>query len=77
MVSIVIGQPEGEGVERMIVRQTPDGRLTRTDAARYLGVQPRTLAKWNMDGRGPRPVKIGPRCFYWLSDLDAFIQQGK
>lgn len=56
--------------------QTPDGRLSRTDAARYLGVASKTLANWRSGGKGPRPVKVGGRVFYWVSDLAAFVQQG-
>ena len=60
-------------LERAAVRVTPDGRLSRGDAATYLGVKDKTLAKWTCEGRGPVPVRIGNRCFYWLRDLDAFI----
>lgn len=55
---------------------TPDGRLRRSDAARYLGVAPSTLANWKLKGLGPRPLKVAGRCFYWIADLDAFIRQG-
>jgi len=45
---------------------TPDGRVNRTGAARYLGVAAKTLANWAFRGLGPRSVKIGGRRFYYL-----------
>ena len=56
------------------VRILPDGRLTREDAAIYLGMKPKTLAMWQLQGKGPRSVMVGGRRFYFKADLDAFIQ---
>jgi hypothetical protein len=56
------------------VRVLPDGRLSRDDAARYLGHQPKTLAMWALSGKGPRSVKVGGRVFYFRESLDAFIR---
>lgn len=56
------------------VRILPDGRMTRRDAARYLGFAEKTLAMRWMQGLPPRGVKIGGRVFYFLDDLDAFIR---
>ena len=53
-----------------------DGRMDRASAARYLGCKPQTLAKWAMQGRGPRCVRVVGRVFYFKHDLDAFIQAG-
>jgi hypothetical protein len=64
-------------VEQVRVRILPDGRMTREDAARYLGHQPKTLAKWALSGKGPRSVKVGGRCFYFRCDLDAFVRGGE
>ena len=62
------------GIVRVLpVRVLPDGRMTRADAARYLGVQPQTLRNWACQGKGPRVTKVGGRCFYFKTDLDAFI----
>ena len=61
-------------VESVKVRILPDGRLTRGDAARYLGMQPKTLAMWELEGRGPRSLKVGGRRFYYKDALDAFIR---
>lgn len=54
----------------------PGGRLSRKDAAAYLGRSAQTLAGWATVGRGPRPINIGGRAFYNLTDLDAFIDDG-
>jgi predicted DNA-binding transcriptional regulator AlpA len=62
-------------VNTVAVVATPDGRLSRRQAARYVGVAERTLANWKSTGRGPRQVKVGGRVFYKLPDLDAFIQR--
>lgn len=61
------------GVERTLVRMTPDERMTRSDAAKFIGVGSRTLANWKSKGRGPRQTKIGGRVFYRLTDLEVFI----
>ena len=53
-----------------------DGRMDRTEAARYLGLSAKTLAMWTSQGKGPKLVRVGGRVFYFLHDLDAFIQQG-
>ena len=60
-------------VEMVKVRVTPDGRLTRKDAAKYLGLQPKTLAMWAIQGRGPPFLKIGNRAFYYRDALDRVI----
>jgi hypothetical protein len=63
-----------EAIETVRVRMLPDGRLTREDAAKYLGHQPKTLAMWQLQGKGPRSVLVGGRRFYFQRDLDAFIR---
>jgi hypothetical protein len=63
-------------IDRQRVRVTPDGRLTRGDAAKYLGYKPKTLAMWHLSGKGPRSVLVGGRRFYFLSELDAFVRDG-
>lgn len=52
---------------------TPDGRLTRSHAASYLGVAVQTLANWRSQGRGPKSIRLGGKVFYRLADLEAFI----
>jgi len=61
-------------MERPRVRILPDGRMTRADAATYLGYAEKTLAIWSGQSRGPKGTKVGGRCFYYKDDLDAFIQ---
>ena len=46
------------------------------NAARYLGNEPKTLAQWQLQGKGPRSIKVGGRVFYYRADLDAFIRGG-
>lgn len=60
-------------LETTRVRILPDGRLSRRDAASYLGLAEKTLAMWALNGKGPRKVKVGGRVFYFKDDLDAFI----
>ena len=62
--------------EEVKVRILPDGRMTRRDAARYLGNAEKTLAMWELQGKGPPSLKVGGRRFYFKDDLDAFIQDG-
>ena len=60
-------------VEQVKVRVLPDGRMTREDAASYLGLKSKTLAMWELEKRGPPSIKVGGRRFYFKKDLDAFI----
>lgn len=53
---------------------TPDGRLTRSHAASYLGVAAQTLANWRSQGRGPKSMNLGGKVFYRLADLEAFVE---
>ncbi len=64
---------ENPSIEKVKVRILPDGRLSRRDAASYLGRAEKTLAMWQMEGKGPRSVRVGGRIFYFKDDLDAFI----
>ena len=64
-------------IDHVKVRILPDGRMTRGDAALYLGHQPKTLAMWSLQGKGPRSLKVGGRVFYFKEDLDAFIRGPK
>ena len=58
------------------VTPTPDGRLSRANAARYLGFSASTLANWSLRNYGPKGHKVAGRVFYYTRDLDAFIGQG-
>jgi len=63
-----------ESIDRIRVRATPDGRLSRNDAAAYLGTKPKTLAMWALHRKGPRSVRVGGRIFYFVDALDEFVQ---
>lgn len=60
--------------EEVRCRVLPDGRLSREDAARYIGMKAKTLAMWALTGTGPRVVKVGGRVFYYKDELDKFIR---
>lgn len=53
------------------------GRLTRRDAAAYLGVSVSTMADWHRRGLGPASMMVGGRRYYRLEALTAFIQQNE
>jgi hypothetical protein len=62
------------GFDRLRIRVLPDGRVPRETAAEFLGVKAATLAHWHWQGKGPRCVRVGGRCFYYLSDLESFVR---
>lgn len=72
------GQAAGEvasaagSIDQVRVRVLPDGRMTRQEAARYIGRAEKTLAMWQMEGR-LRGVRAGGRIFYYKDHLDRFI----
>ena len=50
--------------------------LTEREAARFLGVAPRTLNNWRYLDKGPAYTRIGSRAVRYLpADLDAYRQQ--
>ena len=64
---------EDEGLERVKVRVLPDGRVSRKDSAAYLGKKPKTLAMWELEGKGPPSCKVGGRRFYMLEALQSYV----
>ena len=50
-----------------------DVLLTRAEAGGYLRKSAATLERWARIGFGPRPVMVGRRALYRLTDLRAFI----
>lgn len=60
-----------------MVNVTPDGRVSRAEAARFLGFQPKTLAEWHRLGIGPRSMMVGGRRFYHLDELRAYASGEK
>lgn len=51
-------------------------RMRVDAAASYLGLSESTLNKMRGEGRGPRFIRLGGRCFYRREDLDAYVEQG-
>ena len=66
--------PEPAETETVRVRILPDGRMTRRDAARYLGFAEKTLAQWQLYGKGPASKLVGGRRFYFMDVLDAYVR---
>lgn len=60
-------------IDQVRVRILPDGRMTRREAARYLGRAEKTLAMWQMEGK-LRGVRVGGRIFYFKDQLDALVR---
>jgi predicted DNA-binding transcriptional regulator AlpA len=51
-------------------------RVRAKDAAAYLEVSRSTLAKWRMNGHGPRWHRCGPRIVFYLQDeIDAWLRE--
>jgi hypothetical protein len=63
-----------DAIDVVKVRVLPDGRMDRDNAARYHGHQPKTLAMWALNSKGPRSVKVGGRVFYFKEVLDGFVR---
>ena len=62
-------------VEQVRVRVLPDGRMTRRDAAKYLGIAVKTVAMWDLEDPAKLGgMKVGGRRFYYKPKLDAFIR---
>lgn len=52
----------------------PAPRLLREiDAAAYLGLAPKTLARWRWAGKGPAFHKLGAAVRYSIEELDLYI----
>ena len=62
-------------VEQVRVRILPDGRMTRRDAAKYLGIAVKTVAMWDLENPAKLgSVKVGGRRFYYKPRLDQVIR---
>ena len=62
-------------IERVKVRVLPDGRMTRRDAAEYLGIAVKTVAMWDLENPAKLgSVKVGGRRFYYINRLDQVIR---
>ncbi len=58
-------------LDNVKVRVLPDGRVSREDAAAFLGRKTKTLADWQRLGLGPMPLKVGGRFFYRVAYLES------
>lgn len=63
-------------MEEVKIMVLPDGRVDRANAARFLGLAPKTLAEYHRLGKGPLSRKVGGRRFYQLADLQSFAGGG-
>lgn len=52
---------------------TTNQLLKIKEAAAYLGIAPKTLARWRWQGKAPRAHKLGGAVRFAVADLDAFI----
>ena len=51
--------------------------LDSREAARWLGLSPRTLETWRYLGSGPRFRRFGRAVRYAVEDLDAYARSGQ
>ncbi len=66
---------EESAIERVKVRVLPDGRMTRRDAAKYLGIAVKTVVMWDLENPAKLgSVKVGGRRFYYKLRLDQVIR---
>ncbi len=70
---MTLAETEGPAIEQVRVRILPDGRMTRKEAAKYLGVAVKTLAMWELEAKGPKSIRVGGRRFYFKNVCDAYI----
>ena len=49
--------------------------LSKAEAAKQLGKQPRTLDRWHTERRGPKRYKIGRTVYYKRSDLLEWLER--
>lgn len=59
------------------IRTTPAGLTSTAHAAQYLGVGVRTLERWRQQGIGPLTTPMHGRCWYAMSDLDAYLESSR
>jgi excisionase family DNA binding protein len=59
----------------MSIKERPDALLTTEQAAKRLGVKPRTLQSWRITGRYSLPfVKSGSLVRYRERDIQSFLR---
>ncbi len=75
VMETITAKIEESAIERVKVRVLPDGRMTRRDAAEYLGIAVKTVAMWDLVNPAKLgSVKVGGRRFYYISRLDQVIR---
>lgn len=52
--------------------QTPS-LLNPHEAARFLALSPKTLARWRWAGKGPKYIKLGSAVRYSMQELTTFV----
>jgi len=58
------------------VRTAETTLLRRAEVARRLNIKPSTLLTWAQQGRGPKPIRLSPRCIrYRPEDVAAFLRR--
>ena len=57
--------------------QTPKTLINEIEAARILGLSPKTLRRWRWAGKEPQFLKIGGAVRYDLAVLEAFIEASR
>lgn len=65
---------ESASMDDVLIR--PQYLRTR-EAARFLGMSPRTLEKLRVIGGGPPYFKRGRLCLYTIADLTAWVEAGR
>lgn len=60
-------------MDQVTIMVLPDGRVSREEAARFLGYKPKTLAEWHRLGKGPKSRMVGGRRFYDIAELRDFV----
>ncbi|MDO4429194.1 MAG: helix-turn-helix domain-containing protein [Atopobiaceae bacterium] len=68
--TVCMQQPE---VDALLEKQVA---VPSSTAARILGISPRTLSNWRVQGRGPRYVKVGSNrspVLYRISDIEEWL----
>lgn len=49
--------------------------LNQQQAARFLGLSPRTLEAWRLSGKPPRFLKLGAAVRYRMEDLEKWLDE--
>jgi predicted site-specific integrase-resolvase len=54
-----------------------DAIRNEVEAAEYLGISPRTLQRWRVQGFGPKFVKLGKKVGYTDRDLADYVNSSR